>query len=342
MKTTDARRLTQDQLTDLRRRGVQAVQNGEPPAAVASVLGVAVSTVFGWLAIYRSGGWDALNAGRRGGRPPKLDAAKLRWLYDTVTMKDPRQLKFDFALWNSRMIVALLQKQFGITISKSSVCRLLNQLGLSPQKPLWRAYQKDPERVEKWLREEYPALRAQARREGARIFFADEAGVRSDFHAGTTWAPKGRTPVVQTTGARFGLNIISAVSAKGQMRFMIVKGTVNANVFVTFLKRLIHNADTPIFLIVDGHPSHRSRKVSGFVDSTEGRLRLFFLPGYSPELNPDEQVWNDLKNNGIGRKVIAGPDHLRKEVVSHLRRLQRRPARIRSFFQTPETAYAAA
>ena len=342
MKTTDARRLARNELTDLRRRGVRAVQDGESPAVVARVFGVAVSTVFSWLARYRGGGWDALNARKRGGRPPKLDAAKLRWLYDVVTMKDPRQLKFDFALWNSRMIVELIERQFGIRLSKSSVCRLLNQLGLTPQKPLWRAYQKDPVRVKKWLEEQYPAIRAQARREKARIFFGDEAGVRSDFHAGTTWAPKGKTPVVQTTGARFGLNIVSAVSAKGQMRFMIVKGTVNADVFIVFLKRLIHNADTPIFLIVDGHPSHRAKKVSTFIDSTDGTLRLFFLPGYSPELNPDEQVWNDLKNNGVGRKVITGPDQLRAEVSSHLRSLQRKPARIQSFFQTPDTLYAVA
>ena len=342
MKTTDARRLTSGELTELRRRGVAAVQGGESPAVVARVLGVGVSTVFGWLARYRSGGADALDARRRGGRPPKLDAAKLKWLYDVITMKDPRQLKFAFALWNSRMIATVIERQFGISLSKSSVCRLLNQLGLTPQKPLWQAYQRDPVRVQKWVDEEYPAIRAQARRERAVVFFGDEAGVRSDFHAGTTWAPKGKTPVVQTTGARFGLNIISAVSAKGQMRFMIVKGTVNADVFVSFLRRLMHNARTAIFLIVDGHPSHRAGKVSRFVASTEGRLRLFFLPGYSPNLNPDEQVWNDLKNNGVGRMVITGPDQLQTSVSSHLRRLQRNTARIQSFFQTPDTTYAAA
>jgi transposase len=297
--------------------------------------------VFGWLAKYRQGGWDALDAKRRGGRPPKLDAAKLQWVYDTVTMKDPRQLKFPFALWTSGMIREVIKKQFGITLSKTSVCRLLHQLGLSPQKPLWRAYQKDPDRVQKWLDEEYPAIKKQAKKVGAEILFADEAGVRSDFHAGTTWAKRGQTPVVSTTGARFGVNIISAVSARGKLRFMTVKGTVNATVFVEFLKRLRHDADRPIFLVVDGHPSHRAKMVSRYVEASEGMLKLFFLPGYSPELNPDEQVWNDLKNNRIGRTVITGPDQLRSEVLSHLRRLQRDPERVRSFFRTPETRYAA-
>lgn len=341
MKNTDARKLNRDKLTDLRKRGVEAVQNGQPPAIIACVLGVAISTVFGWLAKYRSGGWDALNARKRGGRPPKLDGQKLKWLYDMITTKDPLQLKFDFALWNIRMIMDLIDRQFGIKLSKASVSRLLRQLGLSPQKPLWRAYQQDPANVQKWLNEEYPMIHAEAHKVNAQIFFGDEAGIRSDYHSGTTWSPRGKTPVVKTTGARFGINIISAVSARGQMRFMTVKGTVKSGVFIEFLKRLIHNEERPVFLIVDGHPTHRAKRVSEFVDSTNGKLKLFFLPGYSPELNPDEQVWNDLKNNGIGRKIITGLDQLCKEVFSHLRRLQRRPERIRSFFQMKETVYAA-
>jgi transposase len=342
MKSTDARKLKRDQLTDLRRRGVSAVQEGETPSMVAKVLGVGVSTVFGWLAKYRAGGWDALQAHRRGGRRPKLDASKVKWLYDTITTKDPRQLQFPFALWTSRMVGELIERNFGIRLGKSSVCRLLNQLGLSPQKPLWRAFQKDPVRVQKWLSEEYPTIKAEAKKRGAVIYFGDEAGVRSDHHTGTTWAVRGKTPVVQTTGARFGLNLISAVSAQGEMRFMTVKGTVTAPVFVEFLRRLLHNADKPVFLIVDGHPIHHSRVVSRFVASTDGMLHLFFLPGYSPELNPGEQVWNDLKNNGVGRKVITGPDKLKSEVLSHMRSLQKRPSRVRTFFMLPDTLYAAA
>jgi len=302
MKSTDARKLKRDQLTDLRRRGVAAVQEGETPAMVAKVLGVGVSTVFGWLAKYRAGGWDALRAHRRGGRRPKLDASKLKCLHDAITTKDPRQLQFPFALWTSRMVGELIERKFGIRLGKSSVCRLLNQLGLSPQKPLWRAFQKDPVRVQKWLSEEYPTIKAEAKKRGAVIYFGDEAGVRSDHHAGATWAVRGKTPVVQTTGARFGLNLVSAVSAQGETRFMTVKGTFTAPVFVEFLKRLLHKADRPVFLIVDGHPTHRSGLVSRFVGASDGMLHLFFLPGYSPELNPGEQVWNDLKNNGVGRK----------------------------------------
>ncbi len=341
MRTTEARKLTRDELTQLRTRGVTAVQNGEPPATVARVLGVGRSTVFGWLAKYRQGGWGALDARKRGGRKPRLDAAAMQWVYDTVATKDPRQLKFSFALWTSRMIAVVIERQFGIRLSKASVCRLMGQLGLSPQKPLWRAYQRNPDLVEAWVQTEYPAIKARARECGAEVLFGDEAGVRSDFHSGTTWAPRGKTPVISTTRARFGLNLISAVSARGSMRFMLVRGRVNAKAFIEFLRRLLHVRTQPVFLIVDGHPAHKAHCVRAFAESTGGKLELFFLPPYSPDLNPDELVWNELKHNGVGRMVITGPDQLEKTVRSTMRRIQRQPELVRSFFHAPTTAYAA-
>ena len=308
---------------------------------VAKVLGMQRSTLFGWLARYRRGGWDALDARKRGGRPPKLTAKMLAWIYDTVTTKDPRQMKFPFALWTSSMVAELVWRQFHIRLSKASVCRLLNQLGLSPQKPLWRAFQKDPKLVEKWVKEEYPQILALARKQKADIFFGDEAGMRSDFHSGKTWAVRGKTPIISTTGARFGCNMISAISPRGAMRFMLVEGNVTVAFFLDFLKRLMYNWTRNIFLIVDGHPVHKSTAVSKFVASTEGKLRLFHLPPYSPELNPDEQVWNHLKNHGVGKQPATGPDQLKRMIISHLRKLQKSPGLVRSFFGTPETVYAA-
>ena len=176
---------------------------------------------------------------------------------------------------------------------------------------------------------------------GADILFGDEAGVRSDAHAGTTWAPKGQTPVVRTTGGRFGLNMISAVSGRGQLRFMVVHGRIGAAEFGEFLKRLMQGAKRPIFLVVDCYSIHRSQQVRHLLQRLKGRLRLFYLPPYSPELNPDELVWNDLKNQAVGRMVLRGPAELKYAVVSHLRFLQRTPELIRSFFQTATTAYAA-
>ena len=173
-------------------------------------------------------------------------------------------------------------------------------------------------------------------------YFEDESGVRSDFHSGKTWAPKGETPIVRVTGQRFSLTMISAISPRGTLRLMVVKGGVGAKVFIGFLKRLMHGQRRPVYLIVGGHPSHRAEAVKEYVDSLEGRLKLFFLPPYSPELNPDELVWNDVKNNGVGRAKLEGPKDLHRAVVSRLCFLQKRPDRVRSFFRAPETCHAAA
>ena len=341
MKMTDARKLTHKMLTDLRKRAIASIQDGQSPKEVARVLGIGVTTVYGWLARYRNGGWGSLDASKRGGRPPKLDGDALKWIYETVTMKNPQQLKFTFALWTAKMIMEIIYRQFRIRLSKASVCRLLNQLGLTPQRPLWRAYQQNPEQVRKWLDEDYPRIKRLAHKEKAQIFFADEAGVRSDHHAGTTWAVKGQTPIVSSTGARFGLNIISAVSAQGEFRFMIVKGRIGAMKFLEFIKRLLHNAPKKVFLIVDGHPMHKARCVMNFIEKAKKQIRLFFLPPYSPELNPDERVWNDLKNNSIGRQSIDSPLHLHKAVISRLRFIQKSPERVRAFFTAETTKYAA-
>ena len=199
-----------------------------------------------------------------------------------------------------------------------------------------------PQASEVWLTTEYPAIQKLALQEGATIYFGDESGVRSDYHAGTTWGARGRTPVVPTTGSRVSVNMLSAITAKGEMRFMVTTGKVNAERFIDFLKRLLVHAEAPVFLILDGHPVHRSRVVTGFVKSTAGRLRIFLLPGYAPELNPDEQVWNHVKNHDIGRASIPSRPDLLRRVQRRLYSLQRQPHLIRSFFELPATRYAAA
>jgi transposase len=341
MQKQDARKLDHKTLEAIRIRAVQQVQHGESPETVIRALGFSRACIYQWLAAYRAGGWDGLKAGQITGRPKKLTGSQMRWIYKTVTGKNPLQLNFPFALWTRGMICTLIYRRFDVKLSLSSVGRLLAQLGLSCQKPLFRAWQQDASRVQQWLEREYPRIRAQAKREGADIFFEDESGVRSDFHGGTTWAPQGKTPVVRVTGQRFSLNMISAISPKGSLRFMVVKGGVGAKVFITFLKRLLHGRRRPVFLIVDGHPAHRAKIVKSYVESTDGKLRLFSLPPYSPELNPDELVWNDVKNNGVARSIVTGPRDLHRVVVGRLRFLQKTPERVRSFFQAPETRYAA-
>jgi transposase len=339
-KHTDLRRLTHEELTEFRKQGVAAVQEGASVEEVCRGMGICRAALFGWLARYRSGGWDALRAGKRGGRKPKLDAAAMRWVYDLVTGRDPEQLKFPFALWTCALVGEAIRRELGIRLSRWSVMRLLRHLGLSPQRPLHRAYQQNAEAVAAWKSQVYPKIRREARKCGGEIYFADESSIRSDYHAGTTWAPKGKTPVVKSTGARFSINIIGAATARGKLRFRTFNGTMTAPVFIDFLRGLLRDARKPVFVIVDGHPVHRSAAVRDYVQSTANQLRLYFLPGYSPELNPVEQAWNHAKRHNVGTRIVTGPDQLRRLAISALRKLQKLPAVIMGFFRHPECAYA--
>jgi len=337
----DGRKLGHEVLEKIRIKAIKSVLAGKSASRVAREMGIYPNRVFVWMAKYREGGFDAIKARKATGRPKRLSEKELAWIHKTITSKNPLQLNLPFALWTRGQIRTLIKKKFGVELSLVSIGRILAQLGLSCQKPLFRAYQQNPERVETWLKTEFPKIKRLAKKQGAEIFFEDESGVRSDFHSGTTWAARGKTPVIRATGARFSLNMISAISPKGALRFMVVKGSVGAKVFVDFLKRFLKGSKRPIFLIVDGHPAHRSKMVQSFVKLSQGKLRLFFLPPYSPELNPDELVWNDVKNNGVGRSLVHGPDDLQRAVVGRLRYLQKSPEHVRSFFQAPETKYAA-
>ena len=238
VRKRDGRSLDHKALEDIRIQAVQRVEAGEAPSAVMRVMGFARTVIYDWLNKYRAGGIEALRALPIPGRPPKLTEQQRAWVYRTVTQNNPLQLQFEFALWTRAMV--------------ASVGRLLRSLGLTPQRPVRRAIEQVPAKVREWLTVDYPAIQAKARKAGAQIFFADEAGVRSNsHHSGTTWAPMGQTPVVPATGKRFGLNLVSAVSPQGVLRFMVVDGRMTAVRFIAFLKRLLHNQTQPIFLIVD-------------------------------------------------------------------------------------------
>jgi transposase len=339
MREDDGRKLDHKTLEQLRIRAVGQIQQGAHPDEVAAGLGMTRAAVYGWLAKYREGGLEALKGRPVPGRPPKLSGVQLGRLYGLVVGNDPRQLRFAFALWTRAMVRELIRREFGVALSEVSVGRLLRSLGLSPQRPLYRAYQQNPEAVARWKTEEYPSIRAAARQAGATIYFADEAGVRSDYHADTIWAPVGQTPVVATTGDRFGVNLISAVTAKGKLRFAAYEGSLNGPVFIDFCRRLLHDTHGPVFLVLDGHPVHRSNAVKEFAVSTNGRLRLCFLPGYAPELNPGEWVWKHVKHDRIGRAGVTGPEDLKAKALAALQRLQRLPHLVGSFFRDPNLRY---
>ncbi|MGH3848607.1 MAG: IS630 family transposase [Pseudonocardiaceae bacterium] len=339
MRDNDGRKLDHATLEAIRIRACEQIENGARVEDIVAVLGFNRSTVFGWVAAYRKGGAEALRAKPVPGRPPKLTLVQMRTLFTLIAGSNPAQYQLDFALWTRDLVRQVIAKRFGVELSVGSVGRILRGLGMSPQRPLHRATQQDPERVERWRTEEYPAIREDAARLGATVYFADEAGVRSDYHSGTTWAPVGQTPVVRTTGTRHSINMISAVTAKGAMHFTTFIGKMSADVFIAYCRDLLHDDGGIVFLIIDGHPVHRSRAVKEFAASTEGKLRLFFLPPYSPELNPDEWVWKNVKHDRVGKAAITSFGDLRDKAESALLRLQRIPELVRSFFNDPCLSY---
>lgn len=337
----DARKLDHKTLEEMRIRAVKQVQSGVSPEDITRSLGLSHPTIYNWLASYRDGGIQALRAKVIPGRPPRINGKMMKWIYDTIVQKSPLQFRFEFALWTREMIQKIILDKYKIRLGLSSVSRLLKQLGLSCQRPIFKAWQQNEQQVNNWLKKVFPKIKARAKAEKADIYFADEAGVRSDFHSGTTWAPKGKTPVVKATGARFSVNMISAVSPRGDFRFMVVEGSVATDIFINFMKRLIIGSKKKIFLVVDGYPAHRSKKAKEFVSSTGGEIELFFLPPYSPELNPDELAWNVLKNGIVGRSTVKDKGELKAKVVSGLRSIQKNPEKVKAFFQHPKTKYAA-
>jgi len=339
-RTSDGRKLDHGTLQAMRQQAVKAVREGQEVMSVAAAYGVNVRSVFRWLADFTNGGQRALLAKPISGRPSKVTPEELQWLAQAVRDHTPQQYKFEFGLWTLSLIGALIERQFGKKLALSGVSRVMKILGFTAQKPLYQAWQQDATLVRQWEFETYPAIRAEARVAGATIYFADESGMRSDYHTGTTWAPKGQTPVVEVTGRRFSLNMISAVSPRGEFRFMLHEGTVTATVFREFLKRLMMGAKRPVFLVVDGHPIHKARLVKDFVQQQEGRLKLFYLPPYAPHLNPDEQVWAHVKRS-VSKRLVQDKDDMKQLALGALRRIQKLPGLVRSFFRQPECLYAA-
>ena len=322
-----------------RRAVVEAVQRGDPVAVVARVFGVAVRSIFDWLAWYRQGGWQALKEGRRSGRPRKVSGEVMRWLYRAITLGDPRQYKFEFCLWTLAIIRQMLRREHGIELSKSAVSRLLGQLGLSPQRPIYRSYKQRPRELRRFLKETFPGLQELARRTGAVIFFVDEASVRSDAHRGATWGKIGETPVVQDSGDRFSLRLISAVSPRGDMRFAAFEGSMTGARFVEFVDKLRQDVKRPLIIIADNASYHRSQPLQDYVANSHGQVVVENLPRYAPELNPDEQVWNHAKSR-LSRLFVTNKTEMKRAVLNIMRSIQRSTLLIQSFFQLPDTKYA--
>jgi transposase len=345
MEKQDARSLSAEGQEDLRRRVVEAVQRGLSQTEAARVFGVARGTVSRWMGMVERVGRRALKARRRG-RPP---VARLAPYQAATTVRHilsgcPEQLSLPFALWTREAVQELLSRKFDVQVSVWTVGRYLRAWGLTPQKPVRRAYEQNPAAVRKWLEEEYPSIRAQARQFKAQIHWLDEMGLRSDHQAGRSYGRRGQTPVVFGTGQRFRCNMISSITNRGRLAFMIFRQRFTARVFLNFLGRLLRltrKTRKKVFLIVDGHPVHKSRSVTRWLAEHHEQIRVFLLPSYSPELNPDELLNQDVKTNALGRVRPINVQEMMDNVRSYLRITQARPTVVKNYFCERHVRYAA-
>lgn len=320
---------------------VQRVREGEKPSVVIESFGFSRTVIYKWLkaATGKGRGLRALRSTRATGRPRTLTPDQERQVFRWVNGRDPRQYGLDFGLWTRRIVAMLIERKFRMRLGVTAVGALLAKLGLTPQKPLQRAYQRDPDAIERWQRESFPAIARQAKREGAEIFFWDESGFRADAVHGKTWGLRGSTPVVRRPGQRQSMSAASAVNARGAFWFNTYKGALDAELFVQLLKKMMRNRKAPIHLIIDGLPAHKKVLVREYVESTEGRLTLHFLPGYAPELNPDELVWSHVKRTGTARRPLQQGEKLHDRIHAELLAVKRNRPLVRSFFRAPSVAY---
>jgi transposase len=310
-------------------------------AEAARTFGVSRQSVNNWMKNCLSGGLRRLRSRRRG-RPPvqRLAPHQAATAVRLITDRCPDQLKLPFALWTREAVGELLARRFRVQVSVWTVGRYLRRWGFTPQKPVRRAYERDPEAVRRWLREKYPAIRARAKRDGAEIHWGDEMGLRSDHQAGRSWGRRGQTPVVPGTGKRFGCNLISTITNRGRLCFMVFKERFNARVFIRFLKRLLRQVGRKVVLIVDEHPAHKARETKRWLKGQREKIQLHFLPPYSPELNPDELLNQDVKTNAVGRRRAIDQTEMMTNVRGYLRSTQKMPHVVRSYFQEEHVRYA--
>lgn len=337
----DGRTLDHGTLEAIRTMAVARVREGERPSVVIASYGFHRCTIYRWInaARGRGQGLKALAARPASGRPRTLTAAQERQVFRWINGKNPRQYGFDFGLWTRQIVCELIARRFGVRLSLASIGAVLARQGLTPQKPLQRAYQRDPAAIVRWQRETYPAIARKAKRDKAEIYFWDESGFRADAVHGTTWGAKGQTPVVAVPGQRQSISAASAISSKGAFWFATYAGGLNGELFMTLLRRMMRGRRRPLHLILDGLPAHKTKAVTQYVAGLNGTLTLHYLPGYAPDLNPDELVWSYAKRTGTARRPLQKGEKLDERVTRQLTEIGRRPALVRSFFRHPSVVY---
>ncbi len=343
MEKIDARKLSLENLELLRHQAIRLLKQDYNQREVAELLGVRRATVTKWWGQYRRGGKKALklqSPGPSKGYNSILDDEKEKAIKKLIIDKTPDQLKLPFVLWDRKAVKELIEREYGISIAIRTVGDYLHHWDFSPQRPLKRAYEQQPKAVQHWLDEEYPKIKAKAKSEDAEIHWGDETGFRNDHHYGRGYSPKGKTPVVRTSAKRVSMNMISTVTNQGHTRFMTYKGGMNAQTLIKFLRRLIKLHDRKVILILDNLRVHHARLVREWIEGKEDQIEIFYLPSYSPELNPDEYLNNDIKQTVHSKNLFRDEESLKRGIISYMRMLQKLPEHVANYFKHPNIAYA--
>jgi transposase len=333
MEKQDLRKLSVSAQEAIRVKVLRALDNNMRKVDIMKNFGVSDAVIYKWIKVRGTRKKNWFKQEKRG-RPSQIRLTKEqeKKVKNMVIDKFPDQLKLPFALWTRSAVGDLLREKFDVDVSVWTVGRYLRNWGFTPQKPIYKAYEQKSPEVRKWLKKSYPAIKERASKEGSEIHWGDEMGMRSDHQTGTTWSPKGETPIIIRTGKRFRLNMISSVTNQGKLQFMLFKQGFTADVFVDFTSRLIRYNRNKVFLIVDGHPTHKSQIVKKWLEENADRIEIFFLPAYSPELNPDELVNQDVKTNAVGKHRTLNVDQLETKVENYLEKRKTDPNQVKKYF----------
>jgi len=344
MKKHDARKLPKEVQQHNRNQAIRLFREGKKRKEIASIVQVHYDVVCGWIRAWNAGGEDAIKLKKRGRSSTEqrlLNMDQERVFKKLLTEKNPKQLKLPFALWNRKAIQSVVFQMWRIRIAIRTIGDYLKRWGFTPQKPIKRAYERNPKAVKAWLDDTYPEIKDRARKEKAEIYWGDETGVRNDCQHSRGYAPKGQTPVVEINAKRFSISMISAINNQGLVRFMIYEENMTARVLLRFMKRLIKDAGRKVFMVLDNLRVHHAKLVKAWLERHNNEIEVFYLPSYSPELNPDEYLNCDLKSGIRTAAPARNKSDLKGKVLGHMRMLQKKPERVAKYFHHPAIKYAA-
>jgi transposase len=340
----DMRSLPPAAQAERRRQVIGLRERGLTYEEIGRVVGLTRNGVFGICQRFRQRGMAGLQTGPRGPAPGTgrfLTAAQEAEVRELICKATPDAYGLPFALWSRAAVASLVAQRCGVRLAVRTMGTYLSRWNFTPQTPLRRAYEQDPAEVRRWLTEEYPAIRARAHREKGKLFWGDETGLRSDDVRGRSYAPRGQTPVVRPSHRRANVGLISAVTSRAELRWMVLDGAIRAPLLIDFLARLVRDAAAKVFLILDNLAVHRARSVQAWLAEHRTQIEVFYLPSYSPELNPDEGVNADLKQALPRKSPARSRQELKRRVIGHMRKLAKLPRRVRSYFRHPAFRYAA-